>query len=216
VNPWHLLVAAASLSLERICYVWVWHRPDAFRRFCSKPRVAALGEPVDVLCKLFYGFKLLQITVFFGWCYIHGQGAFVPPAREEVWLGLGGMLMLIGQSLSFSVFHRLGKIGVFYGNKFGYSIPWCDKFPFSVLSHPQYVGAVITVWGFFVATRFPHADWYVLPVLQTGYYVLGACLEQPRSGDLTLTVLSSRPIALLVSRVTDLNHRHNLFRGRAG
>jgi phosphatidyl-N-methylethanolamine N-methyltransferase len=216
VNAWHLVAAAAALSLERICYVWVWHRPDAFRRFCLKPRMAALGEPIDVLCKLFCGFKCLQIIVFFGWCYIYGDGLLLPPAQGAVSLGLGGTLMLIGQLLNFSVFHRLGKIGVFYGNKFGYSIPWCDTFPFSLLSHPQYVGAVLTIWGFFMVARFPHDDWYVLPLLQTGYYLLGAYLEQPRAGDLTQTVLNSRPIAQLISRVTDLNHRHNLFRGRAG
>ena len=209
----HLAVAAAALSLERICYLWVWHRPEAFRRFCSKPRVAALGEPIDVLCKLFYGFKCLQVTVFFGWCHVYGHGSLFPPAREMVWIGMGGTLMLIGQLLNFSVFHRLGKIGVFYGNKFGYSIPWCDTFPFSLLSHPQYVGAVTTIWGFFIATRFPFEDWYVLPVLQTAYYLVGAYLEGPRafSND-----SSSRRIPLLISRAVSLSHRHNLFRGRAG
>jgi hypothetical protein len=26
------------------------------------------------------------------------------------------------------VLYRLGKVGVFYGNKFGYAIPWCRAF----------------------------------------------------------------------------------------
>ena len=37
--------------------------------------------------------------------------------------------MAAGQALNVSVFHRLGKIGVFYGNKLGYRIPWSRKFP---------------------------------------------------------------------------------------
>lgn len=216
MSPWPLLVAAGILSVERICYVWAWHRPDAFRRFCAKPLIADLGQPVDVLCKLFYGFKCLQTTVFVGWCYIYGHGSLVSSAQRAGSLGLGVALMVIGQLLNVSVFRRLGKIGVFYGNKFGHSIPWCDAFPFSLLSHPQYVGAGLTIWGFFIVARFPEDDWYVLPLLQTGYYLLGAYLEQPGRGDLAQTVLSSRPVALLISRVADLNHRHNSFRSRMG
>jgi Glycosyltransferase Family 4 len=33
------------------------------------------------------------------------------------------------------------------------------------------------IWGGFLAVRFPHPDWYVLPVVETLYYALGAHLE---------------------------------------
>ena len=33
------------------------------------------------------------------------------------------------------------------GFKLGHKIPWVDGFPFNVVSHPQYVGSVLTVWG---------------------------------------------------------------------
>jgi phosphatidyl-N-methylethanolamine N-methyltransferase len=51
------------------------------------------------------------------------------------------------------------------------------EFPYSVLSHPQYVGAVLTIWGLFLMLRFPAADWYLLPLLETVYYAAGSCLE---------------------------------------
>jgi len=86
--------------------------------------------------------------------------------------------MAAGQALNVSVFHRLGKIGVFYGNKLGYRIPWSRKFPFSCLKHPQYVGALLTIWGFFLVMRFPYDDWYLLPVLETVYYGFGAYFER--------------------------------------
>ena len=175
---WSLLVAAGALSVERICYAWVWYDPEAFRRFCSKPVVANFGEPVDVLRNLFVCFKTLQLSVFLGWCYVHGNGTLIPPGEDGVWLGLGGVLIAIGQLLNLGVFVQLGKIGVFYGNKLGYQVPWCQGFPFSVLRHPQYVGTVLSIWGFFMTTRFPHDDWFILPVLQTGYYAVGAYLEQ--------------------------------------
>ena len=45
---------------------------------------------------------------------------------------------------------------------------------------PQYVGTVLSIWGFFLVMRFPHDDWLVLPVLETIYYTLGARLERER------------------------------------
>jgi len=87
------------------------------------------------------------------------------------------LLILIGQTLNFGVFYRLGLIGVFYGNRFGYEIPWCRKFPFSLVDHPQYCGAAISIWGFFLAMRYPFSDWYLLPALETVYFSLGAQLE---------------------------------------
>jgi methylene-fatty-acyl-phospholipid synthase len=80
--------------------------------------------------------------------------------------------------LNMSVFYRLGKVGVFYGNKFGYALPWCQALPFSLLRHPQYVGTVLAIWGLFLLVRFPHDDWYMLPALETLYYALGAHFEQ--------------------------------------
>jgi methylene-fatty-acyl-phospholipid synthase len=83
----------------------------------------------------------------------------------------------MGQSLNLSVFWRLGNAGVFYGSKFGRRIPWCRSFPFSVLSHPQYAGAVLSIWGLFLILRFPAEDWWVLPALETAYYVIGSWFE---------------------------------------
>jgi methylene-fatty-acyl-phospholipid synthase len=76
------------------------------------------------------------------------------------------------------VFRRLGEVGVFYGNRFGYDVPWSEQFPFSVLKHPQYVGATLSIWGFFLMMRFPHNDWLMLPSLETVYYILGSYFEQ--------------------------------------
>jgi hypothetical protein len=61
---WSLLIAAGALSVERICYAWVWHYPQSFRRFCSRRTVVLFGEPVDVLRNLFVSFKTLQLQCF--------------------------------------------------------------------------------------------------------------------------------------------------------
>jgi hypothetical protein len=35
------------------------------------------------------------------------------------------------------------------------------------------------VWGMFLALRFPHDDWYALPVIETLYYAAATRLESP-------------------------------------
>jgi len=179
MSLWVFLVAAVLLSLERVCYVWAWRAPESFRAFCDRPGVLVLGDPVSVLQKLFFCFKGIQLAVFFGWCYLHGAGFLSSlTSGDLVALAVGTAAIVTGQFLNFSVFYRLGKIGVFYGNKYGYVVPWCREFPFSLLTHPQYVGTLLSIWGFFLAMRFPHDDWYLLPTLQTTYYVVGAYFEQ--------------------------------------
>lgn len=178
MNLWAVLGVAVLLSLERLCYVWIWRAPEAFRAWCTYPAVACLGKPVDVVQKLFYGFKVIQGVVFIGWCYVYGQGSLWPLSGSAWSLGLGGAFVIVGQILNVSVLYRLGKVGVFYGNKLGYEVPWCRAFPFSLLKHPQYVGTALAIWGFFLIMRFPHDDWYLLPTIETVYYVLGAYFEQ--------------------------------------
>ena len=168
------LAAALLLGLERLFYVWVWRHPETFSNLCRCPALRFLGTPVDGVQRFFYVFKVIQIGVFLVWCGYFGDGTIGP-----AWpMAAGLVLILAGQVLNFSAFYRLGKVGVYYGARFGHEVPWCRDFPFSLLKHPQYVGAVVSIWGFFLVMRFPHGDWFVLPALETVYYALGAYCEQ--------------------------------------
>jgi len=80
--------------------------------------------------------------------------------------------------MSAAVFRKLGNVGVFYGNRLGHQLTWVTGFPFNIVRHPQYVGTVLPIWGIFLIMRFPHPDGYVLPLLETLYYALGARWEQ--------------------------------------
>jgi len=171
------LIAAILLSLERITYIWVSRRPESFRATCQRFLGGILGQPVTALRRLFYVFKILQISTFVAWCYDLGHGSLVLVRQSLVPVTIGAMLVIVGQGLNIGVFFRLGALGVFYGSRFGYEIPRCREFPFSLVDHPQYVGALSSIWGFFIALRFPCHDWHVLPALETVYYVMGAWLE---------------------------------------
>ena len=170
------LAAAILLAFERIAYVWVWRYPRSFTALCA-PFSAEVQAPVVILERMFNCFKVIQISVFLAWFYFHPNqplwmsGNFVP-------LTAGATLLLIGQVLNLSVFYRLGSVGVFYGNRFGYEVPWCTEFPFSLMDHPQYVGALLSIWGLFLALQYPHPDWYAIPALETLYYSLGGYLER--------------------------------------
>src|SRR5262245_8410399 len=171
------MVAAALLSVERVTYVAVWHWPAAFEKLCRR---WLRRSPVDALASLFVLFKCIQLGVFIGWCLVH-EGRLIPPARTAGILLASGLLLAVGQGLNLSVFRTLGRTGVFYGSRFGHYVPWRFTFPFSWLDHPQYVGALLSIWGFFVLTRYPAPDWTALPLLETVYYAFGAHFEQDRA-----------------------------------
>lgn len=167
------LLAALLLMIERVTYVWISRRPEQFLTRCK----ARGADPVDVTAALFRAFKVIQLTVLVGWCVWWGGGRLDlgGGSAPVIFTALG--LLAFGQFLNFAVFQRLGRTGVFYGARFGHDVPWCTSFPFSILDHPQYVGTVLSIWGFFLLARYPAPDWIVLPLLETIYYWVGARLE---------------------------------------
>lgn len=185
-----LLAAAALLALERASYVWIARRPRSFLAAAST--IAGTAEdPTRVVERLFFGFKLLQAAVFAAWWLVHGELA--PPDAPPWALGAGAFAITAGQTLNVAVFRRLGRTGVFYGDRFGHDVPWIEGFPFSVARHPQYLGTVATIWGLFAIARFPHPDWWALPALETLYYGIGARLEcgGPSSSETTVNARTS-------------------------
>ncbi len=77
------------------------------------------------------------------------------------------------------MYNAIGKKGVYYGEKLGSKVPWCTSFPFSVVSHPQYVGSVLTIWGVFalVYAQGPATLW-TIAAYWTGLYLVTGLVEQ--------------------------------------
>jgi methylene-fatty-acyl-phospholipid synthase len=169
---------AALLSLERLCYVWAWRRPRSFARAGRRWRLGR--DPVTALERAFCFFKLVQTAVFAAWCLWFAPDHRPAMSSSDEAILLGGLLVVAGQTLNFSAAWRLGRVGMFYGIRFGHRVPRVDRFPYSVLTHPQYFGTVATIWGLFLALRFPEPDWIVLPLLESTYYLVAAFLESDR------------------------------------
>jgi methylene-fatty-acyl-phospholipid synthase len=163
--------SAVLLSLERVFYIWLARAPGHARSLLANL------DPIWVIEWLFYGFKVLQLAVFWWWCSAFGR-EFPVSSHSAAVVAIGIAALVVGQTLSTSVFLRLGRVGVFYGAEFGRDVPRTQAFPFSLCAHPQYVGAVLSIWGLFLIVRFPIEDWWVLPALETGYYTIGAKLER--------------------------------------
>jgi phosphatidyl-N-methylethanolamine N-methyltransferase len=128
-----LLVFAAAaflLSIERLCYIWAWRDPESFRRFSANPVMSVFGSPVAVLQVLFYCFKGIQLSVFFGWSLFFGKGCLAPLGGNMLSIVLGGILIATGQFLNVSVFHRLGEVGFFTGIVSDTRSPGAASFPF--------------------------------------------------------------------------------------
>ena len=168
-----MTASAVILAAERITYIAVSCRPIAFARLVDRVRFLRSHQPEDVVAALFLGFKVVQVTVFASWFREGDVHLFDAPAASM----LGVMLIAVGQWLNARVFLILGRVGAFYGAQFGRPVPWSTELPFSVLAHPQYVGAVMSIWGLFLLIRFPSPDWWVIPLLETLYYAAGARLE---------------------------------------
>ena len=176
-----LAIAAVLLAPERVCYIVIARAPDAFLRLCVRRGWTRWGSPIAVVEWLFYTFKGLQLSVFVAWCAIHAGELPIPSFSDPRVVGLAAALVIAGQLLVVATFYRLGRTGVFFGDQLGYAVRHCREFPFSLLSHPQYVGTLLTIWGGFLLVRFPHDDWYALPVLETIYYFAGMWLEVRRA-----------------------------------
>jgi methylene-fatty-acyl-phospholipid synthase len=177
VSGWLFMAAAGILSVERLFYVFVARSPGAFQLISRHPVLSALGTPVEIVEAAFYVFKAIQFSVFGVWCLAHGPGSW-RPFGDPAALIFGCVFLLCGQVLNLAVFYRLGRVGVFYGDRLGHAVPMCRSFPYSLLDHPQYFGAVLSIWGFFLMMRFPEPDWSALPILETLYYAVGSHAER--------------------------------------
>src|SRR5262245_57141520 len=118
------LLAAGLLSLERLFYLWVWNHAERFTRWVARCDL----DPVTALQIAFTFFKGVQIVTFTAWCIAWGGLVWSWSGRSIAAAAAGIALIAIGQFLNYSVFHRLGRVGVFYGNRFGRPTRWCSEF----------------------------------------------------------------------------------------
>lgn len=145
-----MLLAGALIALSSAFYTWVWLHPSAFARLCGG------SEPCLRMSLLSNALKLAQFAA----CIASTDWARAAALPVGVLL-CAAALAVLGQHLNALVYLRLGTAGVYYGSRFGRSLPWVSAYPFSVVPHPQYVGSSLSVAAAAVLVPWPIAAWWV-------------------------------------------------------
>lgn len=120
----------------------------------------------------------MQFTSVAAWYLLHHPAGVQLGNFTPLTTLLSLVLVGCGQTLNAGIFQAIGHAGVYYGYKLGHMIPWVEGFPFNVVSHPQYVGSVMTIWGAAVllwSQSPPGFGWLVS--YWTGLYLITGCME---------------------------------------
>ncbi|CAD7955480.1 unnamed protein product [Amoebophrya sp. A25] len=95
---------------------------------------------------------------------------------------VGAGLISFGVWLQSHVYAKLGRDGVYYGFKFGKSIPWVSDFPFDTFRHPQYTGAFSIYLGFCICLG-PSIPVMLCAVAQAWGYIFTSHMESSSDQD---------------------------------
>jgi methylene-fatty-acyl-phospholipid synthase len=162
------------IASPHILYAAIWYLPEIWRAQFGR-------ESVQVFAHVATAGKVLQFTAAYLWLETHsGSYTFFSITRVPLLVWPVCLTMVgIGQVLNVAIYNAIGRAGVYYGFKLGSPVPWHTGFPFNVVSHPQYVGSVLTVWGLggIVWSQAP-AGFPLLLVYWTVLYVLTGLQEQ--------------------------------------
>ncbi|GAB4850544.1 hypothetical protein Ancab_029854 [Ancistrocladus abbreviatus] len=121
--------AAIGVLLPFTFYYWLWTYPQTWVDLCGKGR-----DPSKVMAQVSYLLKAIQFISFFSVASL----SWPPPLY--FW-----PLIIVGQFLNLRVYQLLGEFGVYYGMRFGKSIPWVKEFPYGYVRDPQYVGSILSI-----------------------------------------------------------------------
>lgn len=167
------LLLILCISVPHLLYAVVWFRPALWKSIFSVNPCQAFAQVATYL-------KVFQAACWIFW-YVR-VGPFM--ALSEISLVnviLAIALLCGGQALNVGVYKTIGRDGVYYGNKLGGKLgPWVTGFPFNVVPHPQYSGAVMSIWGVFLLTCMDPAHFLrgiVIMTAWTLFYAMSAFIE---------------------------------------
>lgn len=111
-----------------VYYYTLWNYPKRWQKLVA-PR-----DPVDAMSLV----GLVEKVVIWSCAFFNSDFRF----QTYAWPVYGVALLLVafGQLLNAQVYEKLGKVGVYYGNRFGRKTSWITTWPYSHIPDPQYVG----------------------------------------------------------------------------
>jgi len=179
----------AGVSLNYFMHAFIWNCGKSYVELCKGPLRPLGDDPVEVFATLEIVAKVIQggsLVAYLGTSGLAAAWASLVSAPLVCWAGLA-VFVAMGQALNFATYAAIGKVGVYYGFKFGRTVPWCYGFPFNTgLRHPQYLGVVLTLWGALLVLICDNLAAVGIPQLVFAWgamYVVMCIMEQ--SGDNT-------------------------------
>ncbi|KAI3433647.1 hypothetical protein D9Q98_003456 [Chlorella vulgaris] len=134
------ILVCVGLALPHFLYAAIWFFPQLWMAVFKKRSV----EAFETLAWALKGVQFLSVAYW--WLLRKPDGVDLAAIPLTAWAA-GVPLFAFGQWLNVSIFKAIGHAGVYYGFKLGHTIPWYSGFPFNFVSHPQYVGSVLSVVG---------------------------------------------------------------------
>jgi len=173
----YLVALVMVLSTPHVFYFWTWTNSATWSKMCHKRGL----EPFKAFAMCAHFIKGAQFLVLGLWArlYISDPLALLKamhPLKAVLILQLFG----IGQLLNVQVYQKIGEAGVYYGTRLGIHVPWVYGFPFSVVPHPQYFGATLSFWGFFLLIQTPETvqnGLYLLCAVMAAFYAFSSWVE---------------------------------------
>eukprot|EP00735_Rhodelphis_limneticus_P013084 TRINITY_DN6595_c0_g1::TRINITY_DN6595_c0_g1_i1::g.13483::m.13483 TRINITY_DN6595_c0_g1::TRINITY_DN6595_c0_g1_i1::g.13483 ORF type:complete len:163 (-),score=13.56,sp/Q9SAH5/PLMT_ARATH/32.08/7e-22,PEMT/PF04191.8/1.1e+04,PEMT/PF04191.8/1.2e+04,PEMT/PF04191.8/1.5e-09,ICMT/PF04140.9/0.00077 TRINITY_DN6595_c0_g1_i1:154-642(-) len=156
------VVTSISITLSSVLYSWAWLKPAHFKRSTNAEK-----DPSGRLAQIAVVLRAVQFILCF-LCWDLEELKTIPTSH----LMLAAILLLFGQHLNYLVYKYLGTDGVYYGTRFGKTLPWVHAYPYSHFKDPQYLGCIATAIGL----GFLHFPTSVVTVIVLNYIYL-MCLE---------------------------------------
>lgn len=117
---------------------------------CRYPQLTTF----EVLKTTLIWLRALSVSLYtiWIWAILLNYQIIILPSHLLGWF-VGVPLLSIGQYLNYKVYKVLGIKKVYYGYEFGVVPPDTEQiitFPYNVMSHPQYIGCMMSIFGTFI------------------------------------------------------------------
>lgn len=127
------------VTVPHILYFFAYHYGQTLNKWIPHAEfvnLAILFRAISILttCILF------KETFFYTWEFYEWFSPF-----PLVFVGL--LLLLLGLQLNLSVYQKLGVSGVYYSCEMIQECKRVEGYPFTAISHPMYVGAILILLG---------------------------------------------------------------------
>ncbi|CAD7966877.1 unnamed protein product [Amoebophrya sp. A120] len=176
VSPLVLLTIFFQFFTHLFIYPWGWVYPELWRKSFGEKSVAWM-------CGLVTAQKTLLTVFLLPFLQVPNLGQFT---SNTILIALSyciaAGLITFGIWLQSHVYAKLGRDGVYYGFKFGKSIPWVSDFPFDTFRHPQYTGAYSICLGVYIILG-PSIPVFLIGTAQAWGYIFTSHMESSSDQD---------------------------------